>query len=103
MDSKLVVEQMSGRWQIKHPGLRPLAARGRRSWSGAFDRVTFTWIPRERNKHADALANQAMDARGRACRSVRTTAEARVPLPRGRRGPRAAPPGCSWSATARPR
>ena len=26
MDSKLVVEQMSGRWQIKHPGLRPLAA-----------------------------------------------------------------------------
>ncbi len=26
MDSKLVIEQMSGRWQIKHPGLRPLAA-----------------------------------------------------------------------------
>ncbi|MQA27618.1 MAG: reverse transcriptase-like protein, partial [Micromonosporaceae bacterium] len=25
MDSKLVVEQMSGRWKIKHPGLRPLA------------------------------------------------------------------------------
>ncbi len=31
MDSKLVVEQMSGRWQIKHPDMRPLAARpGRR-------------------------------------------------------------------------
>ena len=27
MDSKLVVEQMSGRWQIKNPGLRPLAAK----------------------------------------------------------------------------
>ena len=60
MDSKLVVEQMSGRWQIKNPGLRPLAARAavlvRR-----FEAVTFTWIPRERNRHADALANAAMD------------------------------------------
>jgi probable phosphoglycerate mutase len=61
MDSKLVVEQMAGRWQIKHPGLRPLAAEAA-ALVRAFDRVTFTWVPRERNKHADALANQAMDA-----------------------------------------
>ncbi|GAA4700609.1 bifunctional RNase H/acid phosphatase [Phytohabitans rumicis] len=61
MDSKLVVEQMSGRWQIKHPGLRPLAAQAA-TLVRRFDQVTFTWIPRERNRHADALANKAMDA-----------------------------------------
>lgn len=60
MDSKLVVEQMSGRWQIKNPGLRPLAAQAA-TLVGDFTRVTFDWIPRERNKDADALANRAMD------------------------------------------
>jgi len=60
MDSKLVVEQMSGRWQIKNPGLRPLAAEAA-TLVGRFAKVTFDWIPRERNKAADALANQAMD------------------------------------------
>ncbi|TDB77038.1 bifunctional RNase H/acid phosphatase [Micromonospora sp. KC723] len=61
MDSKLVVEQMCGRWQIKHPGLRPLAAQAA-ALVDRFDRVRFSWIPRERNRHADALANAAMDA-----------------------------------------
>jgi probable phosphoglycerate mutase len=60
MDSKLVVEQMSGRWQIKHPGLRPLAAVAA-ALVRRFDQVNYVWIPRERNKHADALANRAMD------------------------------------------
>jgi broad specificity phosphatase PhoE/ribonuclease HI len=61
LDSKLVVEQMSGRWRIKHPDLQPLAVRARSLASG-FPSVRFTWIPRERNKHADRLANEAMDA-----------------------------------------
>ncbi|BFU46223.1 bifunctional RNase H/acid phosphatase [Krasilnikovia sp. MM14-A1004] len=60
MDSKLVVEQMSGRWQIKNPGLRPLAAEAAGLVS-RFAEVTFEWIPRERNRAADALANRAMD------------------------------------------
>ncbi|MET7420990.1 bifunctional RNase H/acid phosphatase [Dactylosporangium sp. NPDC005555] len=60
MDSKLVVEQMSGRWQIKHPGLRPLAAQAG-ELAGGFRAVRYSWIPRERNKHADRLANAAMD------------------------------------------
>ena len=60
MDSKLVVEQMSGRWQIKNPGLRPLAAEAAKLVR-RFDAVTFDWIPRERNKDADALANRVMD------------------------------------------
>src|SRR5689334_4100620 len=61
MDSKLVVEQMSGRWQIKHPDLRPLAAKARETARG-LGRVSYTWVPRARNAHADRLANQAMDA-----------------------------------------
>ncbi|WP_018787054.1 bifunctional RNase H/acid phosphatase [Micromonospora sp. CNB394] len=61
MDSKLVVEQMCGRWQIKHPGLRPLAAQAAGLVS-RFAAVRFTWVPRDRNRHADALANAAMDA-----------------------------------------
>ncbi|GAA3459601.1 bifunctional RNase H/acid phosphatase [Saccharothrix longispora] len=60
MDSKLVVEQMSGRWKVKHPSMQPLVAEAREVVR-VFDRVTYTWIPRERNKHADRLANEAMD------------------------------------------
>jgi ribonuclease H / adenosylcobalamin/alpha-ribazole phosphatase len=61
MDSKLVVEQMSGRWRIRHAPLQTLAERARALVAG-FDEVTFGWVPRERNKHADRLANEAMDA-----------------------------------------
>ncbi|MEU0670529.1 bifunctional RNase H/acid phosphatase [Streptomyces lavendulocolor] len=60
MDSKLVVEQMSGRWRIKHPDMKPLAAEAARIFPPS--QVTYEWIPRERNKHADRLANEAMDA-----------------------------------------
>ncbi|MDF9812860.1 bifunctional RNase H/acid phosphatase [Streptomyces sp. SPB162] len=65
MDSKLVVEQMSGRWKIKHPDMRPLAAEAKAVLP--VGQVTYEWIPREKNKHADRLANEAMDAgkRGR--------------------------------------
>ena len=61
MDSKLVVEQMSGRWKIKHPDMKPLAAEAARVFPTA-GQVTYEWIPREQNKHADRLANEAMDA-----------------------------------------
>jgi probable phosphoglycerate mutase len=60
MDSKLVVEQMSGRWQIRNPGLRPLAARAA-TLVRRFESVGFEWIPRASNAHADMLANEAMD------------------------------------------
>jgi probable phosphoglycerate mutase len=63
MDSKLVVEQMSGRWKIKHPAMKPLATQARAVFPP--DRVTYEWIPREQNKHADRLANEAMDAGAR--------------------------------------
>lgn len=63
MDSKLVVEQMSGRWKIKNAALQPLA-RQARDLAMQLDRVSYTWIPRARNTHADRLANEAMDADG---------------------------------------
>lgn len=64
MDSKLVVEQMRGRWRIKHPDLVPLATRAKRLASG-FAAVSYTWVPRAANSRADRLANEAMDAAAR--------------------------------------
>lgn len=61
MDSKLVVEQMSGRWKIKHPDMVPLALQAKELAEG-LGSVSYNWIPRNRNAHADRLANEAMDA-----------------------------------------
>nr|WP_090277799.1 bifunctional RNase H/acid phosphatase [Mycolicibacterium komanii]CRL72782.1 fructose-2,6-bisphosphatase [Mycolicibacterium komanii] len=61
MDSKLVVEQMSGRWKVKHPDIAPLHQQAT-ALAARFDRVTYKWIPRAENSHADRLANEAMDA-----------------------------------------
>jgi ribonuclease H / adenosylcobalamin/alpha-ribazole phosphatase len=66
MDSKLVVEQMSGRWKIKHEDMRRLALEARDLCTEIGDAggsVSFEWIPREKNKAADALSNDAMDGR----------------------------------------
>ena len=62
MDSKLVVEQMSGRWQIKHSDMRALAQEARSAHSPSL--VTYGWIPRDQNSHADRLANKALDEHG---------------------------------------
>ena len=66
MDSKLVVEQMSGRWKIKHPDMRRLALEARAILPPRRRSAT-SWIPRAQNSAADRLANEAMDlaARGR--------------------------------------
>jgi probable phosphoglycerate mutase len=88
MDSKLVVEQMKGKWQVKNAGLRDLA-REAVAICQRFDDVTFEWVPREQNKHADRLANEAMDraagkpVRGRATRPAATAERpAAGPAPR---------------------
>jgi probable phosphoglycerate mutase len=100
MDSKLVIEQMSGRWKIKHPGMKPLAAEA--ALILPREQVTYEWIPREQNKHADRLANEAMDAGGRgeqwspsASRADLATASP-VPEPSG-------PPGDAAAGAARAR
>ncbi|WP_232527842.1 reverse transcriptase-like protein [Microbacterium suaedae] len=61
MDSKLVVEQMTGRWKIKHPDMQVLARRAHELIAGRT--VSFEWVPRNDNKRADAAANESMDAR----------------------------------------
>ena len=58
MDSKLVIEQMAGRWKIKHPDMRTIAIAASRVLPAD---VTWTWVPRESNKAADALVNAALD------------------------------------------
>jgi ribonuclease HI len=63
-DSKLIVEQVTGRWKVKCCDLKDLAQSSITRMqqirkSGV--QVTIKWIPREQNVHADSLANLAMD------------------------------------------
>ncbi|MGW0610085.1 bifunctional RNase H/acid phosphatase [Streptomyces sp. NPDC002788] len=105
MDSKLVIEQMSGRWKIKHPGMKPLAADAARVFPPG--QVTYEWIPRDRNKHADRLANEAMDAgaRGEQWSESESTAELRPAAEAGAAAAAAPPepPGDAEAGAARVR
>ena len=99
MDSKLVVEQMSGRWQIKHPAMRPLASRASAA-ARRLGRVSYEWVPRAQNTHADRLANQAMDEAknggGSGSGPKASSPERSSPEDQG---PRPAPrPGPGWTA-----
>lgn len=60
LDSELIVEQMSGRYKVKNQGLKPLFQEAQRLTS-QFRAITFHHIPREQNKRADRLVNQALD------------------------------------------
>jgi probable phosphoglycerate mutase len=68
MDSKLVVSQMTGVWKIKNQALAELAGRAHQVLGSRT--ATFTWVPRADNQAADALANEAMDARGAIARGA---------------------------------
>jgi ribonuclease HI len=59
-DSQLLVEQMRGRFKVKHPGLQPLHAKAT-LLAHEIGRVTFEYVPRELNKDADRLSNLGMD------------------------------------------
>ena len=63
-DSQLLVQQMLGRYKVKHPGLQPLHAKAR-LLAHEIGRVTFEHVRRESNAHADRLANAAMDEAAR--------------------------------------
>jgi ribonuclease H / adenosylcobalamin/alpha-ribazole phosphatase len=58
MDSKLVIEQMAGRWKVRHADIKPLALEAARLRPAT---VIWTWVPRELNKAADTLVNRALD------------------------------------------
>ncbi|MFG2820331.1 bifunctional RNase H/acid phosphatase [Kitasatospora sp. NPDC048365] len=100
MDSKLVVEQMSGRWKIKHPDMQPLAAEARTVLPRG--QVSYSWIPRERNKDADRLANEAMDAgkQGKQWEPKARAAAVAVAEPATEPLPEAPAPRAGWAAPA---
>ncbi|MFF7973961.1 bifunctional RNase H/acid phosphatase [Streptomyces sp. NPDC007905] len=100
MDSKLVIEQMSGRWKIKHPDMKPLAAEANRVLAPG--QVTYEWIPRERNKHADRLANEAMDAGARGEQWSASTSRAALDTPPALPEP-SGPPGDAAAGAAKAR
>jgi ribonuclease HI len=60
LDSDLVVQQVSGRWRVRHADLQPLHRQAVGLLQG-FPRFTVQHVPRERNRGADALANRAID------------------------------------------
>jgi ribonuclease HI len=60
LDSKLIVEQLQGRWRVKDPKLQPLWAEAKATLSG-FQRWSATHVPRAQNATADRLANEALD------------------------------------------
>jgi probable phosphoglycerate mutase len=98
MDSKLVVEQMSGRWKIRHPDMKPLARTASEAADG-FSGVTYEWVPRERNQDADRLANQAMDGAERDGGGARHQVR---PRPAGAAAP-SSPGGSSTSGSPAPK
>ena len=61
-DSKLVAEQLSGKWKIKNPTLKQILLKIK-AFEVNFEKVIYTHVPREKNTIADALANQALDSR----------------------------------------
>jgi broad specificity phosphatase PhoE/ribonuclease HI len=91
MDSKLVVEQMSGRWKVKHPDIAALHQQAT-ALSTRFEHITYTWIPRAKNSHADRLANEAMDAAAEIEAPAEAPKESQTPAsPAGWIGARGAP------------
>jgi ribonuclease HI len=61
-DSELLVRQLAGRYRVKNPGLQPLF-REAQALLARFERARVSHVPRERNREADALANEAVDRR----------------------------------------
>ena len=59
-DSRLLIEQLAGRWKVKNPTLQRLHHEAR-SLAGGFRHVRFEHVRRERNVEADRLANQGVD------------------------------------------
>jgi ribonuclease HI len=59
-DSRLLIEQLAGAWKVKNERLKRLHAQARELVRG-FPKVKLEHVPRERNKQADALANEGVD------------------------------------------
>ncbi len=60
-DSKLLVEQMKGHYKVKSRNLIPLVTKAQKL-ARQLKNVVYTHVRREKNREADRLANEAMDA-----------------------------------------
>lgn len=65
LDSKLVVEQMNGKWRVKEPELKELHRQAIELLKPFGDRVSIRHVDRSQNKGADKLVNMALDERVR--------------------------------------
>ena len=63
MDSELVQKQLSHEYQIKEQSLVPQFIEIHNIRVKDFPHISFVHVPREQNKHADRLANEAMNSR----------------------------------------
>jgi ribonuclease HI len=68
-DSELLVKQMNGLYRVKNPQLKILYDRANRLRE-RFASVSIIHVPREQNKHADRLYNEALDG---GCEPIGTT------------------------------
>ena len=64
LDSMLVKEQLSGNWKVKEPTIKEQWLKVRALMSESFPGIVFTYVPREKNSHADRLVNEAVDEAG---------------------------------------
>jgi probable phosphoglycerate mutase len=87
---------MSGRWRIKHPDMKPLALAANRLAPAG---TTYTWIPREQNKHADRLVNEALDRAARPAKAEPTPEAEPVETPAPEAEP---PPARGWAPRSTP-
>lgn len=61
MDSMLVINQMKGIYKVRNADLRPIN-HAVKDLASKFSKVTFSHVPRERNRRADAMVNEVLDA-----------------------------------------
>jgi ribonuclease HI len=85
-DSRLLIEQLSGRYRVKNPTLQRLHGEVR-SVAKGIDRVRYEHVPRELNREADRLANVGVDELLAARGSATPRASATEPLREEPRSP----------------
>ena len=61
LDSKLVCEQLSGRWKVKNARMQEFLLKAKTLENEIDAPISYTHIPREENKEADVLVNEALD------------------------------------------
>ncbi|OGL29636.1 hypothetical protein A3D14_01310 [Candidatus Saccharibacteria bacterium RIFCSPHIGHO2_02_FULL_47_12] len=60
MDSQLVINQLKGSFKVRHDGIKPVYQKAV-DIASQFADVTYTHVPREYNKAADAMVNETLD------------------------------------------